>query len=73
MKIWPGDEGTCNRLYLYPIIELLGVWIRLELFSGDPENGHVSCDCPMAEWTRVVILRRPEIDHYKPIEYKLTA
>ena len=39
--------------------------MRLELFSGDFENGHVSRDCRRVGWMRVVISRRSKINHYR--------
>ena len=66
MKIWVGDRGTCNHLYLYPLEawtarSLDEIMTLLRRFSG---NDHVSRDRPGVGWTRVVISRRSKTDHY---------
>jgi len=46
--------------------------MRSELFSGDSGSGQVSRDCPNAGGTRIMILRRSGIDHYRcPLSFFL--
>ena len=39
--------------------------MRIELFFRDSGDDHVSRGCPRAGWTRVVISRGSETDHYR--------
>ena len=69
IKIWLGDRGICNWLYIYPLaawtarsLEEVGLFFRC---SG---YGHKSRDCPRAGWTRVMISKWSETLANTPIK-----
>ena len=66
MKIWLGDRGTCNWLYLNTLADWTAWSLdEIRLFFWNFGNDHVSHYHPRATWTRVIIFSRLETDYYR--------